>query len=95
MLNVNLNTWCPLKGHIYLNKAKKVFFINRNYNKNCRLVFTKIANFSGNLLQNYKKIGMEILQETFETNKRSFTSATSICMTVPLKFKNIWKKIKL
>ena len=62
MLNVNLNTWCPLKGHIYLNKDKKVLFINRKDNKNCRLIFTKIANFSVNLLQNYKKIGMEILQ---------------------------------
>ena len=27
-------------------------------------------------------------QDTFETHKRSFTSAFSICMTVPLNIKN-------
>ena len=58
--------------------SRKVLFTNR-------LLFTKIANFTGQLLQNYV-IGMTNFQDTFETLKRSFVSAFSICMTVPLIF---------
>ena len=36
----------------------------------------------GKLLQNI--VGMRNFQDTFETRKRSFISAFSICMTVPL-----------
>ena len=58
--------------------SRKVLFTNR-------LLFTKVANFTGQLLQNYV-IGMRNFQDTFETLKRSFISAFSICMTVPLIF---------
>ena len=44
----------------------------------------KIANFTGKLLQNYEYLECEIFPDTFETSKRSFISAFSICMTVPL-----------
>ena len=60
--------------------SRKVLFTNR-------LLFTKVANFTGQLLQNYV-IGMRNFQDTFETLKRSFISAFSICMTVPLIFWN-------
>ena len=33
-------------------------------------------------------IGMQNFQDTFETLKRSFISAYSVCMTVPLKYHN-------
>ena len=49
-----------------------------------RLLFKKIANCTGKLLQNYK-VGMRNFQDTFETRKRSFINVFSICMTVPLK----------
>ena len=58
--------------------SRKVLFTNR-------LLFTKVASFTGQLLQNYV-IGMRNFQDTFETLKRSFISAFSICMTVPLIF---------
>ena len=58
--------------------SRKVLFTNR-------LHLTKIANLTGQLLQNYV-IGMRNFQDTFETLKRSFISAFSICMTVPLIF---------
>ena len=60
--------------------SRKVLFTNR-------LHLTKIANLTGQLLQNYV-IGMRNFQDTFETLKRSFISAFSICMTVPLIFWN-------
>ena len=34
---------------------------------------------------------MQNFQDTFETPKRSFVNAFSICMTVPLKVKNVKK----
>ena len=50
------------------------------------LLFKKIANFMGHLLQNYEYIiGMQIFQDIFETHKQSFISGFSICMTVTLR----------
>ena len=43
---------------------RTVLFINRKDNRNCeksRLLFKKIANFTGKLLQNYKLLECEIL----------------------------------
>ena len=51
-----------------------------------RLLFKKIANFTGKLLQNYS-IGIRNFQDAFDTRKRSFVSAFSIFMTVPLTFR--------
>ena len=50
------------------------------------LLFKKIANFMGHLLQNYEYIiGMQIFQDIFETHKQSFITGFSICMTVTLR----------
>ena len=38
----------------------------------------------GEITAKLKKIGMQNFQDTFETCKQSFTSAFSVCMTVPL-----------
>ena len=51
-----------------------------------RLLFKKIANFTGKLLKNYS-IGIRNFQDAFDTRKQSFISAFSICMTVPLTFR--------
>ena len=48
------------------------------------LLFKKIPNFKGKLLQNYRQLECGIFRILFETPKRSFISAFSICMTVPL-----------
>ena len=37
---------------------------------------------------------MRNFQDTFETRKRSFISAFSICMTVPLTFINLYVTIR-
>ena len=54
----------------------KVLFINRKDNRNCkshRQITAKL-----------QILGMRNFQDTFEAGKRSFVSAISICMTVPL-----------
>ena len=66
----------------------KIVFINRkdsrNYYKSL-LLFIKIANLTRKSLQNNKKVGIRNFQDTFETCNRSFISAFSICMFVPLR----------
>ena len=78
--------------------SRKVLFTNRKRQQklfNSRLLFEKIANFRGQLLQNYNHwsitsksymIGMRNFQDTFETCKRSIICAFYICITVPLIF---------
>ena len=66
--------------------SRKILFINRKHNRNC----LKISYFLRKLQisrGNHCKIiivGMWNFQDTFKTRKRSFISAFSICMTVPL-----------
>ena len=48
------------------------------------LLFQKIANFTGKLLQNYKFSGKRNFRDIFDTRQGSYISAFSICMTVPL-----------
>ena len=65
--------------------SRKVLFINWKGNRNCQKVgyFLRKKEISR---ENYSKIvGTCNFQRTFETRKRSFISAFSICMTVPIK----------
>ena len=61
--------------------SRKVLFYEQKRQQKLlksRLRFKKIANFTGELLKNYKKL------DTFKTRKRLFIGAFSIFMTVPL-----------
>ena len=58
--------------------------LSRKDNRNCqkrKLHSKEIANFTGNLLQNYKWLECEI----FRIPLKSFINAFSICMIIPLK----------
>ena len=48
-----------------------------------RLLFKKIANFTGKLLQNYQYLEYEISIDTFEICKQSFIIAVSIWINLP------------
>ena len=64
--------------------SRKILFVNWKDNRNCWKVdyFLRKKEISR---ENYSKIvGTWNFQRTFETRKRSFISAFSICMTVPL-----------
>ena len=48
------------------------------------LLFIKKCKCHGQITAKLLVVEMRNLQDTFETRKRSFISAFSICMTVPL-----------
>ena len=65
--------------------SRKVLFINWKDNRNCWKVdyFLRKKEISR---ENYSKVvGTWNFQRTFETRKRSFISAFSVCMTAPIK----------
>ena len=60
-----------------------------------RLRFEKTENFTGNFLQKLQIVGMRNLQDPFDTRKRSFISAFSICMATFKMFINWLKHLPL
>ena len=75
--------------------SRKALFLNLKRQQKLlksRLLFKKIANFTGELLQNYKQLECELFRVFLKHVKQSIIHAFSICMTVPQKFKNDVRK---
>ena len=67
-----------LKSEIFVYKQKRQQTL-----LNSRLLFKKITNFTGKLLQNYKQLECEIFRKLLKHYKPSFISAFSIFPTHP------------